>query len=450
VTGHVRRVTTEQRLGLSEDNNRRASEIARLPKVAKGRLEVSVMQCPVCGETNEEGFRFCRNCGRALSVADDAAPTTSIPAASAAILPTPVVPVPTAVAPSAPPAAPTYRLIATAGLLSGRTFTIGSQGLLIGRDPGTCQVVVADDEISRAHAWIGFADQDRVVIRDRNSANGSYVNHVRIEERVLRPTDEISLGSGLRQLFRIERVTPRAADDTSTERVKPPKEGGVAGGTSALSPVDLTTAPEDKEAASRTVAIKLTDLMARSHVELIVDKYAVRSLDIPDAGLAVGRDSNRCQLHIDHPSISAVHAEFALRGGRVLLNDRSTNGTYVNGRREATVDLHDGDYITFGRYAGKSLIFRSGLEPELKLEKVDLDKDRITIGRDPSNDVVIDHPVVSKKHAEIIRQEGKVFLVDLGSTNGTFVNGIKVKRHRLQRLDRRWTRLTRAPPVLTP
>jgi pSer/pThr/pTyr-binding forkhead associated (FHA) protein len=171
--------------------------------------------------------------------------------------------------------------------------------------------VVADDEISRAHAWIGFADKDRVVIRDRNSANGSYVNHVRIEERVLRPTDEISLGRGLRQLFRIEQVTPRAADDTSTERVKPPKEGGVAGGTSALSAVDLTTAPEDEEAASRTVAIKLTDLMARSHVELIVDKYAVRSLDIPDAGLAVGRDSNRCQLHIDHPSRRSMRSSLS-------------------------------------------------------------------------------------------------------------------------------------------
>ena len=100
------------------------------------------------------------------------------------------------------------------------------------------------------------------------------------------------------------------------------------------------------------------------------------------------------------------------------------------------MELHDGDYITFGRYAGKSLIFKSGLEPQLKIEKVNLDRDRITIGRDPTNDVVIDHPVVSKKHAEIVKQDGRVILVDLGSTNGTFVNGIKVKRHQLQELDR--------------
>ncbi|MGB7590818.1 MAG: ATP-binding cassette domain-containing protein, partial [Terriglobia bacterium] len=114
----------------------------------------------------------------------------------------------------------------------------------------------------------------------------------------------------------------------------------------------------------------------------------------------------------------------------------STNGTFVNGLRMVSGELHDGDYITFGRYAGKSLIFKSGLEPQLKIEKVGLDKDCITIGRDASNDVVIDHPVVSKRHAEIIKQDGKVILVDLGSTNGTFVNGIKVKRHQLQELDR--------------
>jgi ABC transport system ATP-binding/permease protein len=58
------------------------------------------------------------------------------------------------------------------------------------------------------------------------------------------------------------------------------------------------------------------------------------------------------------------------------------------------------------------------------------------IGRDPGCDVVIAHPVVSKRHAEIVKQDGKMLLVDLGSVNGTFVNGIRVKRHELQELDR--------------
>ena len=70
------------------------------------------------------------------------------------------------------------------------------------------------------------------------------------------------------------------------------------------------------------------------------------------------------------------------------------------------------------------------------MENIDLAKDHLVIGRDPSCDVVIAHPVVSKKHAEIIKQNGKSLIVDLGSVNGTFVNGIRVKRHELQELDR--------------
>jgi ABC-type multidrug transport system ATPase subunit/pSer/pThr/pTyr-binding forkhead associated (FHA) protein len=138
----------------------------------------------------------------------------------------------------------------------------------------------------------------------------------------------------------------------------------------------------------------------------------------------------------DHKTVSAVHAVFSLKGGGVELTDQSTNGTLVNGIRVKSAQLCDGDYITFGHYSGKSLIFRSGLEPQLKMENIDLDKDHIIIGRDPGCDVLIPHPVVSKRHAEIIKQNGKSLIIDLGSVNGTFVNGIRVKRHELQDMDR--------------
>jgi hypothetical protein len=99
------------------------------------------MKCPGCGEVNEEGYRFCRVCGCALPVAEDTAATTAFAsdlAAAAARGVTAVV--------TPPPVAPsTYRLVATSGLLSGRTFTVGPKGVVIGRDPSNCQVVVADD-----------------------------------------------------------------------------------------------------------------------------------------------------------------------------------------------------------------------------------------------------------------------------------------------------------------
>ncbi len=55
-----------------------------------------------------------------------------------------------------------------------------------------------------------------------------------------------------------------------------------------------------------------------------------------------------------------------------------------------------------------------------------LDKDSLTLGRDPGNDIVINDPQVSRQHARITRQGGLMVIEDLGSTNGTFVNGMRL------------------------
>lgn len=64
-----------------------------------------------------------------------------------------------------------------------------------------------------------------------------------------------------------------------------------------------------------------------------------------------------------------------------------------------------------------------------------LNKDRITIGRRPSNDIQIDNLVISGEHA-VIKVIGRdAFLEDAGSTNGTFVNGKQIQQHILQHDD---------------
>ncbi len=67
--------------------------------------------------------------------------------------------------------------------------------------------------------------------------------------------------------------------------------------------------------------------------------------------------------------------------------------------------------------------------------EIPLVKNRITIGRCTQNDVVIDHIAVSIKHAVIVMTSNDVFLEDLGSTNGTKVNGQPVRKHFLQHDD---------------
>jgi hypothetical protein len=64
-----------------------------------------------------------------------------------------------------------------------------------------------------------------------------------------------------------------------------------------------------------------------------------------------------------------------------------------------------------------------------------LDKDRFVIGRKSSCDIMLDDPGVSKEHALIVTLGNDQILEDPGSTNGTAVNGKKVKRHILQNND---------------
>src|SRR5208282_4061673 len=59
-----------------------------------------------------------------------------------------------------------------------------------------------------------------------------------------------------------------------------------------------------------------------------------------------------------------------------------------------------------------------------------------TVGRKVDRDLVIADPRVSREHAQIVAEDGEFFVVDLGSKHGTFVNGEKVDRHKLQRNDR--------------
>ena len=54
------------------------------------------------------------------------------------------------------------------------------------------------------------------------------------------------------------------------------------------------------------------------------------------------------------------------------------------------------------------------------------DKPLLTIGRDSANDLIIDHPLASRRHARFERDENGYFIRDLESTNGTYVNGERI------------------------
>src|SRR3954467_10425583 len=59
-------------------------------------------------------------------------------------------------------------------------------------------------------------------------------------------------------------------------------------------------------------------------------------------------------------------------------------------------------------------------------QRLDFDSEEITIGRIDENDICLPKGNISKKHTKIVVKDGKVIVLDLKSTNGTYVNGKKL------------------------
>src|ERR1700730_406842 len=141
-------------------------------------------------------------------------------------------------------------------------------------------------------------------------------------------------------------------------------------------------------------------------------------------------------LTIAKESVSRYHARIeAAQGGYRIADLGSQNGTQLKGARLRYESrwLANGDTILIG---GELLRFLSGEEtrlggpstPASTTEVVQLTKGHLTLGRDRSNDVVLQDPNVSRFHAEVARLEGdRVAIRDLGSRNGTRVNGELVR-----------------------
>jgi pSer/pThr/pTyr-binding forkhead associated (FHA) protein len=159
-------------------------------------------------------------------------------------------------------------------------------------------------------------------------------------------------------------------------------------------------------------------------------------------------------IAIEDGRVSRLHASVTVRDGKYTLQDLgSTNGTKVNGtalpaseQRELSV----GDRISFGGFevqlSGDAVSQKTGAFVSTKTaaisaptvekpvafvvwgsERSPLKMGINTFGRKSGNDVAIVDPYVSSKHGEIEVTEDSISIRDLGSTNGTSVNGNKLQ-----------------------
>jgi pSer/pThr/pTyr-binding forkhead associated (FHA) protein len=174
-----------------------------------------------------------------------------------------------------------------------------------------------------------------------------------------------------------------------------------------------------------------------------------REYPVPATGLRMGRDAD-CDIVVPGNDVSRNHAELSVSASGYVVRDVSANGVFVNGARTGDVQpLRRGDVIRIGteefRFYADAVAEPPApaahlpeLPPALAtLEVVNegaskgtrypLRSPLVHVGRGSHNDVVLADDSISDSHAKIQRRESGWFVVDMESTNGTYVAGSRVK-----------------------
>ncbi|MFT4976332.1 MAG: ABC-type multidrug transport system ATPase subunit/pSer/pThr [Myxococcota bacterium] len=147
--------------------------------------------------------------------------------------------------------------------------------------------------------------------------------------------------------------------------------------------------------------------------------------------LVVGSDPASSDLVVPYPMVSRRHLRLEVTERGVQVTDLdSSNGTWIGGQRISSALLDGAAALQLGSYRVPSGVLDEWLlQLQQPAERHPIPADgTIVIGRSPDVEVTIDSPVVSWRHARIRATGGAWVVEDLGSANGTFVNGARVRQ----------------------
>ena len=299
-------------------------------------------------------------------------------------------------------------------------------------------IVVADPAVSAAHAMIRI-ENGEYVVNDLGSRNGTFINGERIiAPRPLKHGDVI--GMGLSKItFRLGNHSETGAIDV-TEIIPPPMpppltedslaaaaiaeglvnsgdierlRGGDAGGRRlyrALFEDGLANEQSLRDLMSRTFHIPTIDLASAQVDKSVVEKLSART----------ARD--RLLLPAAEESGSVILAVADPTDTGAVEEARREMGMPVQVRLATASEILD----QVDRYYGPRLI---GVLPSGEKLEYFITQHETEIGKAPHNQIVLSDPTVSNTHAILIARDTAYSMVDLGSRNGTFINGERLGAH---------------------
>ena len=333
--------------------------------------------------------------------------------------------------PEAPPSTASLKILLPTGDVFDRELT--NAETQIGKGPRN-DVVIADPAVSTAHAIVR-REGSSFTISDIGSRNGTYVNGDRLSEtRQLNHGDVIGIG--------LTKLTFRMGDYSETGAIE--KEV-VEAALRKSGPPPLTEDSLANALASAGLAPKAKidqiriELKGRRLYQAIVEEHIASEESLRDL---MSKTFQIPSIDLSNTSIDeAVAADFPARLARevsvapiskegenllVAVSDPTDTVTVERVKREVrspvSIRLATATQIRehVDQHYGPKLI---GVLPSGdKLEYL-INKHDVEIGKAPHNHITLTDPTVSNTHAIVTAREGGYTIVDLGSRNGTFVNG---------------------------
>ncbi len=345
---------------------------------------------------------------------------------------------------------------------SGREFELNQQELLAGRDE-SLDIVIEAPGVSRRHARF-FLQEGQYYIEDLGSSNGTYVNHNRIDQPTqLYNSDRIGLGRNV--WLRLQMPPTASQSAAGATMVETPDMTAIEGvGTLPSAPPVHEPDPEIKRPVETRVSKQVSrpaevqqppasyDVGATMlggmedfdmpqgtkeppllAVTIAGDETSIYTLTQPEYSIGRSPDND---IVINSIIVSRAHARLIRENGGYSIvpspdagNPVQYEGRPISGSQRLR---HDSRLRIGGQDPGLlvSMVYNSPGEVEAGAGSSTItfgDENIVAIGRDPTNDVVLNIPNVSRFHAQVERVGQRYRVRDLRSSNGTFVNGERVK-----------------------
>jgi pSer/pThr/pTyr-binding forkhead associated (FHA) protein len=164
------------------------------------------------------------------------------------------------------------------------------------------------------------------------------------------------------------------------------------------------------------------------------------TFEIPEREAFIGRERGAA-VSVPVEGVSRRHARLRWDGRSHWIEDlKSTNGTFLNGEIVRESRLRHLDVVTLGKAVDLVFVVRGeGFKPVTRQgivgarligegEEHEIPVGELTLGRSEACNVICEGDAISKLHARIERTADQLVLQDLGSANGTLVNGVPITR----------------------